>query len=469
MWRRIGYAVACAAAIVVAAFVAKIPVQVSDSLGNLLQVQQQTYRELFLNQLYANGYLRPLLWLQIKAAFDVAGGHYWLTFKVIHGVQLVAAAALFVRLLRVRDRQGVAAAAVAVAVLFGLHTFNGTVREAFPINSFLTVIVAVLAAINLTTVKPRWWVDVAAVLLFVVTTLTVESGLLVFIAIVAAALAGLRGVSVRGVAACAALTAIYFYLRFGPLDIGAPGLLERASGFGFRMREANELASRFGDNPLPFYLYNVAASIIGLMFAEPRGGVWYAVGTLWSGGSLPAWLVINIATGAAISAIAIWFVAVAVGRWRRGTAGEAERLALVAAAVLIANAVLSYSYTKDVIMSVGGVCLALLAGLALHELLARRAAAPDGPRRTAALVFVAAISVGWVIRAAALPQLLAEQAFRTRNEWVTVHEWLDNQRIALESEDARTLVERLQRDALESSMVDPSQHRPPYAYLFDLN
>ena len=38
-----------------------------------------------------------------------------------------------------------AAAVLATLVLFGLHTFDGLVREAFPINSFLTIALAVLA------------------------------------------------------------------------------------------------------------------------------------------------------------------------------------------------------------------------------------------------------------------------------------------------------------------------------------
>src|SRR5688572_19220764 len=111
-WRSAAYAAGALAALVIAAFVARIPVQVSDSLGNMLQVQQQSYGELFLSQLYSNGYLRPLLWLQIKGAVDLANGHYWLTFKIIHALQLVVTAVLFVRLLRVRDGKDLAAACV---------------------------------------------------------------------------------------------------------------------------------------------------------------------------------------------------------------------------------------------------------------------------------------------------------------------------------------------------------------------
>jgi hypothetical protein len=467
-WRRLAYAAAALAALAIAAFVARIPVQVSDSLGNMLQVQQQTYWELFLSQLYNSGYLRPLLWLQIKAAFDIASGHYWLTFKIIHALQLLATALLFVRLLRVRDKNGFVSAGIALAVLFGMHTFNGTVREAFPINTFLTAIVAVLAVLNLTIGSPSRWKDLLAVAVLALTTFTVESGLLVFVALVAALVTGMRGVSLKGAAACALFVGVYFYLRFGPLGIGSPGLFERSSGFGFRMLEPNQLVARFGDNPLPFYLSNVGASLIGTMLAEPRSGVWYATNTLWNGGSLPLWLTLNILSGAVASGAALWFAGRAFGRWRSRRAGDRERVALVAVAVFGANAVLSFPYAKDVIMSVGGACLALLAGLAVHEMLDRRLEGRPA-RRAAGMVLVGTIAALWAVRAVALPHLLAEQAFRTRNEWVGVYEWLENQRIELRSDDARALVEQLRRDALAAPMSDPSLTRPAYTGLFDLN
>src|SRR5688500_3197436 len=99
-WRNLAYCYAAASALLVAYYVARIPVQVSDSLGNMLQVQQSTYAQLWESQLGAAGYLRPLLWLQIKAAYELASGHYWLTFKTIHALQLLALTLLFVRLLR---------------------------------------------------------------------------------------------------------------------------------------------------------------------------------------------------------------------------------------------------------------------------------------------------------------------------------------------------------------------------------
>ena len=54
--------------------VCRIPVQVSDSLGNLLQVQSQPLPDVFISQFSNGAYVRPLLWAQVKIAYEGAGG-----------------------------------------------------------------------------------------------------------------------------------------------------------------------------------------------------------------------------------------------------------------------------------------------------------------------------------------------------------------------------------------------------------
>jgi hypothetical protein len=467
-WKRLAYVYAALAALFIAYYVARIPVQVSDSLGNMLQVQDASYGRLWEGQLYSAGYLRPLLWIQIKAVYDLAHGHYWLMFKAIHALQLLALTLLFVRLLRVRSAAGCAAAAFAIAVLFGIHTFSGTVREAFPINGFLTVIVAVLAVINLAISRHRIVNDLLAPLLLAVVTLQVESGLLIFVAVAGAWIVGFRGVSRWGLGACVALTVAYFYLRFGPLNTGTPGLAERSSGFGFEMLEAPELLERFGANPLPFYIYNVVTQCLSVLFAEPRAGLFYATRIVWSGDELPEWLAVNLVTATALTLLVVPFVTRVVRRWWRDEKTDSDRVTLVALALLSANAVLSFSYTKDVIMSLGGVCFALMAGIAMQEAIGRTQLIA-GRRRLLAHTALAALSLGWAVRATALPYLLWEQAFRTRNDWSMVYQWLDDQEIKVETDEARRLVERLRHDALTMPIPHPNMQRPFYARYFDLN
>ncbi len=467
-WRRAAYVYGIIVALGIAYMVAMIPVQVSDCLGNLLQIQHDNYRRMLTDLMYSKGYLRPLLWAQIKLMYDVAQGHYWVTFKAVHAAELVLLAVLFVRLLRIERARDFAGVPVAIAVLVGLHTFNGTVREAFPVNSFLTVLVCTFAVMNLSLSRWRWWHDALAFVIYLFVLLTVESGLLVVAALVMARLVGLRGVSWAGVGACLLLTLGYFYLRFGPLAVGAPGLIERSTGFGFQVLDPPELMTRFGAHPYVLYAYNIACSIITVLFAEPRAGVWYVTRTVVGGGELPLWLIINLVSCALATALVGWHATrrLAAG-WRTRRIDDGDRIAIVCVTVLVANAVLSFPYTKDAIMSTGGACFAVLVFYAVRELLAvgeRGALAGLG-----AAVVLVALSGTWAIRATALPHLLREQAFKVRNDWATVYPWLDAQHIELRDPDARMLVERLRREALRSPAPHPNIGRSPWRRLLDLN
>lgn len=322
--------------------VCRIPIQVSDSVGNLLQIQHQPMLDLVVGQFSNGAYVRPLLWAQIKLGYDLAAGHETLLFKSVHVAQLLALALLFLRPMRVVSRGDALAAVLASLVLFGLHTFDGMVREAFPINSFLTIAICVLSVVNLAIGPPRWWRDLVAALLFCGAVLTVESGALVVAAAVGAWLVGLPGLSKRGVALLVLLFGGYLVLRFGILDIGSPGLGERASGFGFRILEPRELIERFGANPWPFHAYNVAASFVTVLLAEPRGGVWWATNGLSQGNMLPWWLTINIVASAAATGVVGVAAARAVARWRRGELGPQERLVLLGTALVGANVIVGF-------------------------------------------------------------------------------------------------------------------------------
>ena len=259
--RTVAVIVMFALTILVAFEVCRIPVQVSDSVGNLLQVQRQALGDVFFSQFSNGAYVRPLLWSEFKLAFEAAQGRETVMFKAIHVAQLLLLAVLALRLMPVRSRAELAAAVLAALVLFGMHTFDGLVREAFPINSFLTIVLCVLAVIVLADGDPAVWRDVTAATILVVALLTLESGLLVAVAAVAARVAGMRGVSAKAVGAIALTAAAYLLLRTAVLHTGGPSLSERASGFGFRTLEPDELVARFGSNPLPFYAYNVTASL----------------------------------------------------------------------------------------------------------------------------------------------------------------------------------------------------------------
>ena len=60
----------------------RVPVQVSDSLGEILHAQQSpSVYASFTGSFGGAAYLRPLRIAQIKALFDLAHGHYWLVYR----------------------------------------------------------------------------------------------------------------------------------------------------------------------------------------------------------------------------------------------------------------------------------------------------------------------------------------------------------------------------------------------------
>lgn len=133
--RAAAYGLACLVSVAIACDLLWMR-QVGDSLGEILDAQRSpSVWASFTGSFGTEAYLRPLRIAQIKALFDAAQGQrYWIVYRGFHALLLVAAVLFFVRALRVSTFVDFAAAACALAVLTGLHTFRGTIQEAFPIR-----------------------------------------------------------------------------------------------------------------------------------------------------------------------------------------------------------------------------------------------------------------------------------------------------------------------------------------------
>jgi hypothetical protein len=417
-WSWTAHAYAVIVALGIGYFVSKNPLQFYDSLGNMLHVQSKGLSRVLIEDFTARAFLRPFLLASTDVTFELANGHYLAMYKTIHVLQLVATAVLFVTLLRVRSAPGAFAVPLGVAMLFGAHTFAGTVHEGFPINTYLTIVVCCLAAANLSFGRPALWRDLAAAGLFVFSALTVESGLLVWVIFAAAWIGGCRGVSTRGVLAATAGLAAYFVLRFGLLDVGMPSLQLRSSGFGFRVLDPPELIAMFGGRPWIFYAYNVVSQLLTVLVAEPKGGVWVFTRGLLSGELLPR-DVIGVISSTGATLLIVWYGVSRIGDWRRGVFEHGDRLLLIFVAVLCGNAAISYAYTKDVIVSPAGVFHAAAASVAFAHLLGRFASLPSVrlPAVAAALV-LALFSAAWATRLVALHYILHQKAVIVRNDWM---------------------------------------------------
>lgn len=446
VWTSLAYAYALLLAAVLSYFLLGIPVQLTDSFGNLLNVQGRTLGEVVADNLWQASFLRPLLWGQIAFVYGLVREQPFDWFRGLHALQVVLLSLMFVALARPRTRRDLACVPLGLTVLVGLHTFAGTVEEAFPINTFLTIVLCCYAAALVALADYRWWHDALAAVLFVFAALTVESGLLVCVIVAGAFVLGARGVSRAGIALQVVLLAAYFVLRYGALHVGSPSLGERSSGFGFGMLEPSQMQARFGAGPWLFYLYNVATSALSVLASEPRAGVWRLVRGVVDGPLEPA-MVVNVAASIGATGLLAWFAWSRRAAWRARTLTRDDRIVLLFGGVLAANALMSYAYTKDVIMSPAG------AFYALAVYAAARHAAAAVPWRAAHLnvlaVTAAAVASGaWAVREAGACANLRQAALTVRNEWAYADEGLGEQHIDVSGPGAAALKMQLSDDAI---------------------
>jgi hypothetical protein len=430
----------------------RMPVQVFDSLEEMVAAQRSTsIVDTFWSAAYNAAYLRPLRIVQIKVIVDAAQGHYWLAFRGAHALTMVACLLLFTRALRVRTVADLCAAAFALTLVSGLHTFRSTVQEAFPINHFLEIAVMALVTLNLSQARPRLIVDAIALVTFVVAALTLESGLLVWVVAVTAWLLGMRGVSTRGVAGMTVLLAVYFVLRFGVLAVGTPGLIERSSGFLFNVLEPSDLERQFGDRLVVFYAYNVVSSALSVLASEPQSGVFVTTGA-WLNHRLTPGLVLTFLSSLVTTALIAIAAAILIRRYRATDASD--RLILLFAVVLAANATLSYAYTKDDIMSVSGIFYGLAAYAAIRLLMARVASTQRLVAATLTAVILAT-GVAWSIRSLGIHHVARTYAFKTRNDWASQPgNWKRSGRWP-DDVNSQRLITTLRTDALSMPVPNP--------------
>jgi hypothetical protein len=453
--RRIAWAATMIVAATVCYSVLRIPLQVTDSLIPMLDAQRErSVIGAFTSGATNAGYFRPLRAAQIQALFDVSNGHYFAAFKGFQAASVLVVFALFLIVLEVDSRERVAALLFALTVLVGLHTFRGTVWEAYPVNHSLEIVAFCLLALVLARSKRTKWTDLAAALTFVAATFTVESGLLVWVVIVAAWLTGARGISTRGVAIVSGLLAAYLALRFGYLGTGVPALSERSSGFGLQQLGPGELQRRFGAWPYGFYAYNVISSILTVLFSEPRAGIW-TVPSEFLRGRIAGGTIINVVSSTVTTALVAWFVARRLRLWLHGRFDRDDQVVFVAIALVIANAMISYGYTKDEIMGPAGVFYALAVFVAIASIVRSADLPGSRPRIAAFTVIVAMTASGWVVRTAGLHYQMHLMAFYDRNEWVYVDDWLASQKSTPTTAEGKRLVQQLREDALEHATIDP--------------
>jgi hypothetical protein len=452
------YGIAVVVALALGHFLLGLPIQVSDSFGNMQRLSA-SWADLMSDQFSQRAFLRPFLWAELKLVYDVSGGNYTPWFRGTHAVQFLALALLFVGLIRPRTWRDTACVPLGFTVLLGIHTFSGTVREAFPINTFMTLLILCFGAAWLALGRYHWWNDLIVAVLFIIAALTVETGLLIWVIAIGAALLGARGISRPGLALLTLLLGAYFYARFVLLDVGSPDLLERSSGFGFSILEPRELAERFGANPLPFYLYNIVSSVLSVLLSEPSGGV-YATTRAMAADDVAPMMVVNSVSSIGALALLSAFSWVRRREWLSRRFTHDDRLVLLFGMVLVANAVMSYPYMKDTNLTPAGAFLAPAVFAAARYLYARLPARVPPIWATALVLGAVTISGAWSLRVLDLHGRLRQAAVTERLDWAYIESDIAEGTVHAASPEAIALKETLREDALINFPAPPPLGRP---------
>ena len=350
-WLLLSYGAAVLMSATLGYFLLRVPIQTTDSFTNILLLDAP-----FMDVLRTGiepGYLRPGLWAQLKIVYDLSQGEYFYWFRWTAVVEVLCVLLPFTAVLRPVTAPAALVFPLALAVLVGHHAFAWTIREAFPVNAYLTNVIFCAVVVNLTLGAYRWWKDVVVVAIVIAAVTSLESGLLVGGIVVAGYLLGMRGVSRAGVGVVLALIAAYFVLRFGVLGTGLPSLIERESSFGFERYSGEELSRIFEGRVHVFYAYNVIASVLGTLFAEPRDGMWRLTRSLLDGSPDPR-LLVGVVSSSIATGLIGRYVWVRREFWRRWELERGDRIVMLFVLVLLANAGISFAYTKDVIMSPAG-------------------------------------------------------------------------------------------------------------------
>ncbi len=433
-------------AALLAVFIATMPLQLSDMLQNMLGAQQISWPDALAPLLHPEARWRPLNTIMLKFFFEISQGHYFLTFKTVNITMVVALVLLVARLMRVTTATDFAAAAIALYVLVGLHTFYDLIVEGFPLFNHLVPILAAVIAANLAYSRGGLLADVAAIFCFVFATLNVETGLLIPVILVTAYVIGWRGVSRGALAVILVLTLGSLGLHLSEFGSGA-SLITNPSGLGFRRPEPEELQAMFAGRMYLYYIHNFVVSLLSVLFAEPQHGVWHWVHSLMGGRAVAENRWVEIASSTFLTILIALYAIRRRRAWLAFDLSHSDRLVLLAFPVLIANAALSFAYLKNVTLGTAGVFWALAGYAAIRDIL-DRAVMPDTKswRAASAVVAVALLSVAFTLRTMSTHYLMWYQSWHNQYAWVIAYTARDS--YVPTSDEGRALVKELRSGAL---------------------
>ena len=382
-----------------------VPWPHGDVHTNLDRAISQSWPETFVAAFIRGVEYRPLLTVLTKLAYEVAGLRLWI-YQLFVLLQLFAVLVALVVLLRPKGRWRVLAACVAVACALGLHS-SRSLFLFVPINHYTPALLLLLLAAILALENRARALDWLYFPLTLAALFLLESGVLMLPLVAVLYVMKAPGASRRALASTIAGVAVYSAIRLSLTSEPLPSVGYAESGLGFVDIDRDRLREIFAHAPWLFWAYNIVATFLSVIAAEPNAGKYRFIESLLHGNT-PAWMWFRVALTLATTAIAVTAL-------RAAPATRDARLAATGLVLLVCGSGLGYLYTRErIALSAGfGYVILLYGGLAF--LLERQYA--HAWSRAAALVVVTTLGTGWLLRNVEMYLYLRDTAWEFHREW----------------------------------------------------
>ena len=422
-----------------------VPWPLGDVYTNLQRAVSLSWGETFTAAFERGVEYRPLLTILTKVAYEMAGLQLWV-YRLFVLLQLVAVLVALVLLLRPTGTRRVLAACLAVTCVLGLHS-SRSLFLFVPINQYtLGLLLLLLAAILALDTRARalaWLffpMTVAALFLL-------ESGVLMLPLVAVLYFMRAPGAGRGALAGTAAGVAVYAAIRLSLTSEPLPSVGYAESGLGFADVDRERLREIFAHAPWLFWSYNVVATFLSVVLAEPNAGKYRFIESLLHGNT-PDWMWFRVALTVATTAVAVAAV-------RGAPAGRDARLAAIGLVLLVCGSGLGYLYTRERIALSAGFGYAILLYCGTVFLLERPYA--HLWRKAAVWAVVTALGCGWLLRNVEMYLHLRDTAWEFHVEWTVRYETL------LGSRPETELLHQLREAALARPPDDPTRD-PAWSY-----
>jgi hypothetical protein len=407
------------------------PMNCNDFLMHLFLFETRDlewmFRKHFIETRWHSSDWRPLQYVSSHAFYLAVRGHEHLAFKGLLAASVLTMTWLFVRLLPVTHWRGTLAAATALLILVGHHSFAGAVEGVYPYGVEIILLIFELLILGALLLHERTVAsEIMAVVVSLVAILLNEKGGLVGVTYIVGSALRLPGASRRAAVALFLAYVFVVAVRFGYY-----------TGFGgLKGRHEAEATSSL--------LFDLVAPALNVLLSDPRFGRFRVFPLALAG---QPWAIVTAASSVAILVLIVMWAACTFDRRQPST--EHKVLALLPF-MLVGSMMFGAFSRKDYIPIMALPVYALVSFYALRWFLSRGGAVRD--------VLGASLGLAWALRAAGLVYYLYFMGEGAQREWLEaekygmIHEF--------DRAMAVPIMERLRAEALAFKLPHPDTVLP---------